>query len=152
MNIISVMIFREYCSFMIVWCTIWITVLFCRHSGSLEVVICLLPRANRMVAAQPHNQGLSDDSTRTSRPFPLFLLWTESSKPSYTFGQRTDVRSRYNFLLILIFISLIMLHISSFETKTMSSLEFRYYAYFFRLSILIILIILVMSVATETGL
>ena len=91
---------------------------------------------------------VGDDGTQVARPFPLFLLCTESSKPSYI-GQRSDIRRRFNFSFLL-FVSLVMWQISTFEINSLFSLEFRYYIvclnlFLFRLLNLIILIICVLS-------
>ena len=86
MNILSVRIFREhiYCSCIIVLYTIWLIMLW-------FMVIQALGRSLLV--------NVVDDSTMAAWRFPLFLLWTKSSKPSYTIGQKSGVRSRYNFLL-----------------------------------------------------
>ena len=86
MNILSVWVFGEhiYCSCIIVLYTIWFIMFWFMVIQALGMSLSV---------------NIWYDSTRAARLFPLFLLWTESSKPSYTIGQKSDVRSRNNSLL-----------------------------------------------------
>ena len=142
MNILFIRVLEDYCSFVIVLCKIWLTVPIQHQLGSLECffhVCSSLPK--EMITPGPQDHFLRFCCGLCLRNQIKYLV------------RKSDVGSRYNFFQFT-FRSLVLWHISGFETKIMSFCNFSMMlkSPFFRLSILILRLILVLSIATQTGL
>ena len=83
MNMLFVRILREYCSFVIVLCKIWLTVPIHHHSGSVVCFFSLLPLSKEMFAPGQHYHFLSFCCGRCLRIYIKHLVRKSDVGSSY---------------------------------------------------------------------